>query len=338
MKSKSKTKIVFMGGNLIACSILRHLLRLKDIKISMAVGCYYDNGSVIDPKAWNASFARVALTKGIPFVQPKSPRNLQFINDIQRIDKPDFIITAGYDQILDPVILSIPKQGSINIHFSPLPLHRGHFPIAWSILKDQTAGVTMHWINNEINGGNIIAQETIPIRDLDTSFSIYSSLTKSGIKLFKKFFPQVLNNSAPSIQQDETKSTYHPAGYPYQRIINWNNTSKQIDRLIRALTFPGFEPARTFYQNLEISILDQVEIVTNTAEKKHPPGTILDISLNGILVQTEDYPILIKKTKIGDSIPINAYKLSKLFCIYVNDSFRSYENLSSEGKLNLIVP
>ena len=90
-----------MGGNLLGCSCLRYLLRAKNIKVLMVVGCYHDNGSVIEPRVWNASLARLALNKNLPFIQPKSPRNLQFINDIQNLDRPDLIITVEYDKILD---------------------------------------------------------------------------------------------------------------------------------------------------------------------------------------------------------------------------------------------
>ena len=69
MKSNSKTKIVLMGGNLIGCNCLRYLFRLKNTKILLVVGCYNDNGSVIEPKVWNASLARLTFKKNLPFVQ-----------------------------------------------------------------------------------------------------------------------------------------------------------------------------------------------------------------------------------------------------------------------------
>lgn len=338
MKKNSKFKIVFMGGNLIGCSVLRYLLRLKEAKISLVVGCYNDNGSVIEPKAWNASLARVALSKGLPFVQPKSPRNLQFINDIQRIDKPDLILMAGYDQILDPIMLDVPTAGTLNIHFSSLPKHRGHFPIVWSILNDQKAGVSMHWVNDKINGGDIIAQQAIAIDDEDTAFSLYEKLTKIGVKLVKKHFPQILKEKAPRLPQQDDFSSYHAAGYPYQRFIDWNKSSNQIDRLIRALTFPGFESARTFLGAMEICILNPVERLPDSERGNYEPGTILDILPKGIIVQTGKDRLLIKKIKINKSIPIDTYKLCKLFSLNIGDTFKSYENLSSEGKLNLIVP
>lgn len=327
-----------MGGNLIGCSVLRYLLRLRETKIWLVVGCYQDNGSVIEPKVWNASLARVALSKGLPFVQPKSPRNQQFINDIQRIEKPDLIITAGYDQILDPILLEIPTLGTINIHFSPLPKHRGHFPIVWSMLNDQKAGVTLHWVNERVNGGDIIAQQSIPIDNDDTAFTIYEKLTKCGTKLFKKNFPLILKNKVPHIPQQESLASYHAAGYPHQRFIDWNKTSEQIDRFIRALTFPGFESARTLLGSMEICFLYPVERLPDVPHEKAEPGTILDIMPKGIVIQTGKGRLLVKKIKLNKSIPIEAFKLCKLFSLKIGDTFKSYENLSSEGKLNLIIP
>ena len=339
MRSNSKIKIILIGGNLIGCSCLRYLFRLKNIKILLVVGCYNDNGSIIEPKVWNASLARLALNKGLPLVQPKSTRNIQFINDIKKIDRPDYIISAGYDKILDQEILNIPEIGTINIHFSPLPKHRGFFPVVWSLLEDQKAGITLHWVNNQINAGDIIARDTVPILASDTAFDLYLKLSKVGMKMFKKHFPQILKGNALRFHQNDQDATYHAAGYPHQRIIDWNRKSENIDRFIRALTFPGFETARTFYNDLEINIMQPVEKQLNSNGDIHyEPGTILDIEPKGISIKTADGKLLIKKIRINKSMPIDAYKLSKLFTLKTGDKFKSYENLHNEGKLNLIVP
>ncbi len=339
MRNKSKLKIVFMGGNLLGCTCLRYLVRAKNIKVLMVVGCYQDNGSVIEPRVWNASLARLALNKNLPFIQPKSPRNLQFINDIQNLDRPDLIITVEYDKILDPKILAIPRMGTINIHFSPLPRHQGYFPVVWSIMEDKKAGVTMHWVNGQVNAGDIIATQTIPIGTEDTSYTLYLKLSKTGMELFKNYFPKVIKGSAPKIPQQVERSTYHAAGYPEQRIIDWNKSGAMIDRFVRALTFPGFESARTFYNDMEISVLHPVEIVSiSEIEHCHQPGTILNIISNGIIVKTGDAAVLIKKIKINQSMPIDAYKLGRLFNLKIGDHFRSFEKLNIESPLNLIVP
>jgi len=328
-----------MCGNLIGCYCLRYLFRLKNIKILLVVGCYNDNGSIIEPKVWNASFARLTLNKGLPFVQPKSTRNIQFINDIKKIDRPDYIITAGYDKIIDPEILNIPEIGTINIHFSPLPRHRGFFPVVWSLLEDQKAGITLHWVNNQLNTGDIIARDTVPILANDTAFDLYIKLSKLGMKMFKKYFPQILKGNAPRFPQNDKDASYHAAGYPHQRIIDWNRKSENIDRFIRALTFPGFETARTFYNDLEINIMQPVEMQSNSnGDIRCEPGTILDIEPKGISIKTADGKLLIKKIRINKSMLIDAYKLSKLFTLKTGDKFKSYENLHNEGKLNLIVP
>jgi methionyl-tRNA formyltransferase len=339
MRDKSKLKVVFMGGNLLGCTCLRYLLRAKNIKVLLVVGCYHDNGSVIESRVWNASLARLALNKTLPFIQPKSPRNLQFINDIQNIDRPDLIITMEYDKILDPTILAIPKMGTINIHFSPLPRHRGCFPVIWSLMEDDEAGITLHWVNEHVNTGDIIVKQTIPISNEDTSFSLYLKLSKMGMELFKANFPKIMKGTAPKKTQQEELSTYHAAGYPEQRIIDWNKSSNKVDRFIRALTFPGFESARTFFNDMEISILHPVEFISSfDTNGYHQPGTILNIAQEGITVKTGDAALLIKKIRINQSMLIDAYKLGKLFNLKIGDHFKSFEKLNTETQLNLIVP
>ncbi|MDZ7342816.1 MAG: methionyl-tRNA formyltransferase [candidate division KSB1 bacterium] len=339
MRSNSKLKVIFMGGNLLGCTCLRYLVRAKNIKVLLVVGCYQDNGAVVEPKVWNASIARVALNKNLPFIQPKSTKNLQFINEIQKLDRPDLIITVEYDKILDPLILSIPRLGGINMHFSPLPRHRGYFPVMWSLMQDQRAGISLHWINEQVHGGDLIAQQTIPIGANDTSYSLYLKLSKIGMELFKNHFPKIMRGTASRQPQSEAEATYHAAGYPEQRMINWNQPSAMIDRFIRALTFPGFEAARTFYNDMEIKILHPAEMVAvSPRELCQPPGTILNIMPEGIVVKTGDAALIIKKIRINQSMPIDAYKLGKLFSLKAGDAFRSFERLNTESQLNLIVP
>ena len=328
-----------MGGNLLGCTCLSYLLRTKNIKVLMVVGCYHDNGSVIEPRVWNASLARLALNKNLPFIQPKSPRNLEFINDIQNLDRPDLIITVEYDKVLDPTILAIPVMGTINMHFSPLPDHRGYFPVVWSLMENDVAGITLHWVNEQVNGGDIIARRTIPIKNDDTSFSLYTKLSKFGMEIFKTYLPKIMKGVAPKVAQDEGAGSYHAAGYPEQRIIDWNLSSEKIDRFIRALTFPGFDSARTFYNDMEISILNPVEMVPNSeVDNHHQPGTIIKFCSDGIVVKTGDNALLITKIRINQSMPIDAYKLGRLFNLKTGEHFRSFERLNTESQLNLIVP
>ena len=339
MGSKTKTKVVFMGGNLLGCTILRYLLRMKDVKVLLVVGCYQDNGSIVEPRVWNASLARLALNKMLPFIQPKSPHNLQFINDIQKLDRPDYIITAEYDKILDPKILAIPEIGSLNIHFSNLPEHKGSSPVIWSVLENAQAGITLHWLDDKINSGDIINSVSLPITSEDTSFSVYSKLSKKGMEMFKSEFPKILAGTSNRKSQNESESSYHAAGYPEQRMIDWNKPGELIDRFIRALTFPGFESARTFYHDMEVSILHPVEIISDYKNKKqYEPGTIININSDGLIVKTKDNAILIKLIKINQSMPIDAYKLGRLFDIKVGEKFRSFDQLATGNRLNLIVP
>jgi methionyl-tRNA formyltransferase len=230
-------------------------------------------------------------------------------------------------------------MGTINMHFSPLPRHRGYFPVIWSLIEDDEAGVTLHWVNEQVNGGNIVAKRTISIGKDDTSFSLYLKLSKIGMELFKTFLPKIMKGTAPKLVQDKEAGSYHAAGYPEQRIIDWNLTSEKIDRFIRALAFPGFESARTFYNDMEISILHPVEFVPNSnVDNCLQPGTIMAINSDGIIVKTGDTALLIKRIRINQSMPIDAHKLARLFNLKAGEHFRSFEKLTTESQLNLIVP
>ncbi|NOZ62141.1 MAG: methionyl-tRNA formyltransferase [Calditrichaeota bacterium] len=339
MCSKSKLKIILMGGNLIGCKILRYLFRMKNVSIPLVVSQWSDNGAVLEPNGWNASLTRVALAKGLRVIQPISPHSSEFLQDIHSMERPDLIITAEYNHFLDPSLLALPKIGTINVHFSKLPRHRGDLPFVWSVFEDDEAGVTIHWVDEKIHAGDIIAQDTTPISKEDTSFTIYNRLTQMGIKLFNKYFPKIISGTAPRIRQNHNKATFHAAGYPNQCLINWSEPAEKIRRLIHALDFPDVRPATTFVYlgQYPIEIVAPAWTIAENSKKVLEPGEIVSMSKDGVKTQTGDGQLYFKHIVFSSrNKPARAEKIIRLLELDTGGKFTSFNQLKNSNKLNLV--
>lgn len=126
-----------------------------------------------------------------PFIVTKdinSPETLQQIRNL----KPDLIISNCFSQIIKQELLDIPTITSINIHPGLIPQYKGLFPYFWAIFhKEKRAGVTIHEISEEVDGGAIIGQKVVRISKKDCVVGLSIKNGKAGFKLLKRILPQI---------------------------------------------------------------------------------------------------------------------------------------------------
>lgn len=140
---------------------------LKHLPSSSVVGIV---GAAIRPHQ-HQTLLSFAESLDAPFLkQPRktSPEYGLFVDQVHSL-APDLIIVHSYSMLLPPEILAIPTFGCINIHAALLPQYRGANPIQWAILNSETeTGVTMHWMTDKFDTGDIIAQRRVPVYIDDT--------------------------------------------------------------------------------------------------------------------------------------------------------------------------
>ena len=175
----------------------------------------------------------VADKYGIPVFQPEKIKN-----DYERIleVKPDIIITCAYGQIIPKVLLDLPRLGCINVHASLLPKLRGGAPLHHAIIDglDKT-GVTIMYMDEAMDTGDIISTISYDIKSSDTTEDIHDTLRELGAKLLIDTLPSIVTGTNRRIKQNETEATY---GYNITRKeehIDFNKRGIEIDRLVRGL-------------------------------------------------------------------------------------------------------
>ena len=204
---------------------------------------------------------------------------------------PDFIFVIGWSQLINKEIINASKKGTIGFHTSKLPKDRGRSTIAWQISEGYTeTALTMFYISEGIDNGDIIAQENIKIEQDDYVKDIIFKMNHSTHNLLKTYFPLLLNGKAPRIKQDETKASYRRLRTDQDSFINWNSSIKAIHNLIRAVSFP-YPKAWTLYKNKKIKIdhADILDFLSENLYRFEISGTILG-SLKGFgyLIKTGD--------------------------------------------------
>lgn len=258
-------KIVFMGTPQFAVAPLRSLVEAGHTVLGVVtrVDKPSGRGRTLTPPAVKDA----AIRLGLPVYQPKRVREPGFIETLRTI-APEAIVVAAYGQILPKEILSLPKYGCINIHASLLPFYRGAAPINWAIIRGETrTGITIMQMDEGMDTGAILMQETVSIEPHDTAGTLTEKLSGLGARLITAAFPLVESHTLAPAAQGGSQATLAPLLKKEDGLIDWTMPPEQIRNRVRGLTpWPG---AYTFLDGYMIKILD-----TETASGRGEPGVI----------------------------------------------------------------
>lgn len=228
-------KIVFMGTPEFAVPILKGLLEQYKIR---AVITQPDKRVGRENKIVFSPIKKVGMEHVILVLQPTKISDA--IEEI-RVLQPDLIVTCAYGQILPSELLKIPRLGCINVHASLLPKYRGGAPIHRAIMDGATeTGITIMYMNEAMDEGDIISQKKIAIEKEDTASTLHNKLSILGRELLLETLPSIIHGTNERIKQDSSKASY---GFVIRRVderIRFSKTKRQVYNLIRGLnSWPG---------------------------------------------------------------------------------------------------
>lgn len=190
----------------------------------------------------------------IPVITAKQPMAKAYLNINQW--QPDLIIVVGWYYMIPELVLKYPSKGVIAIHASLLPKYRGNAPLVWAMINgEKRTGVTLFYIKNGIDEGDIIAQTIFDILEDDYISNVLVKAEISSIQLLIQYLPLIANNSAPRLIQDSSEATYFPKRNPDDGMIDWNWEENKIRNFIRAQSRP-YPGAFTILGNKKVIIWD----------------------------------------------------------------------------------
>ncbi len=222
-----------------------------------------------------------ALRLGLPVLQPEKLKGSQQMDEIIAM-QPDIIVTAAFGQILPKEILDAPEFGCLNVHASLLPAYRGGAPIHQAIIDGQhETGVTIMYMAQKLDAGDIISQKSIPIEDADTTGILFEKLSIVGRDLLKETLPTILSRSNARVVQDENKVTFARNISREQERIDWNQSAKDIYNQVR-----GLNPWPVAYTTLREEAVKVWWGQPSQQSYTQPVGTVVELMGDRLVVQT----------------------------------------------------
>ncbi|MGH7981527.1 MAG: methionyl-tRNA formyltransferase [Candidatus Udaeobacter sp.] len=187
--------------------------------------------------AGNSMAGKPSLLKVLQPAKIKDPQAIEQVRGFV----PDVIVVMAYGQILPRAVLEIPKIACLNLHASLLPLWRGAAPIQAAIAAgDQETGITVMYIDEGLDTGDILLQRRFDILPTDTGASLHERLAQIAPEAMLESLRLLTANSAPRISQDNAHATYAPKLKRDDGRIDWSEPAEVIERKIRAFNpWPG---------------------------------------------------------------------------------------------------
>lgn len=230
----------------------------------------------------------IALKHNIKLFQPNKIKN--DYKEILELN-PDIIITCAYGQIVPKELLDFPKYKCINIHASLLPKYRGGAPIHRAIINgEKKTGVTIMYMDEKMDSGDILYQKEIKIEDSDNVGTLFDKLSLLGKNMIIEFLPKLIKKDYNRIKQDESKVSYAYNITKEDEKIDFNKTSKDVYNKIR-----GLNPWPVGYTFLDEKKVKIYSCNIGNSQKEGISGEIINIYKDSIGVKTSDGEILIKE-------------------------------------------
>lgn len=179
-----------------------------------------------------------ALELGLPVIEVRElddPGFWEQLNDL----KPDMLVVVAF-RILPGKVLEIPRIGSINLHASLLPKYRGAAPIHWAIINgEEETGCSVFFLEQSVDTGSIIAQESTPIGENETTGDLYERLKQMGSRLLLESIDTVASGDYSTREQDDSRATPAPKLFTEDCRLDFNQPARKVHNKIRGLSpFP----------------------------------------------------------------------------------------------------
>ncbi|WP_277584118.1 methionyl-tRNA formyltransferase [Psychrobacillus antarcticus] len=273
------TSIIFMGTPAFSAPILRMLVE-EGYKVEAVVT--QPDRPVGRKKVLTATPVKEeAIQLGLPVIQPNKLKGSDELNQIIAL-KPDLIITAAFGQILPKELLEIPELGCINVHASLLPAYRGGAPIHQAIIDGQSkTGITIMYMEEKLDAGDIISQSEISIEHTDDTGLLFEKLSAVGSELLKETLPSIIAKTNNQTKQDETKVTFAKNISRELERLDWNNSALQLHNQVR-----GLHPWPVAYTTLDGQVVKIWKADTISVQTSEKPGTVVKIESDYFVVQT----------------------------------------------------
>lgn len=274
-------KVVFVSGVKLGYDCLRRIL-----EIGFKVEHVFSYPENLSERSGYVDFSQICDKYGVGLTKTGDINSKNNVDVIERI-APDVILVIGWSSIIGKEILSIPKLGVIGHHPTLLPKHRGNAPIPWTLINGLTkSGITLMFLENEIDKGDILIQKEFDVELEDDAASIYEKATLKTIDALTEILPKLESGNYERIPQDPKRASVWKKRRPEDGIIDWNSMSICIYNWIRGNTYP-YPGAFTFVGDRKLFVWKARISGLEIAVQGMPPGKMVCMG-DKLFVKTGD--------------------------------------------------
>jgi methionyl-tRNA formyltransferase len=238
----------------------------------------------------------LAQREGIPFLQPVKIRVPEFLTALAAW-KPDLIAVTAYGRILHSPILTLPPMGCVNVHGSLLPKYRGAAPVQWAVINGEAeTGITTMMMDEGMDTGAMLLQESLPIFPEDTSGTLAPRLAALGGSLLVKTIARLKAGTITPQPQNPALATLAPPLKKEDGVIDWATSASNIANRVRGLSpWPG---AYTYLSSERWMVWSATQ---SPGKPDIAPGTIIEVTKQSIQVATGDGVLALKEIQPSNS-------------------------------------
>lgn len=295
-------RIIFMGTPDFAVPSLQALLDRKENVVAAVTQPDRPRGR--GRKLSPPPVKVLAENAGIPVLQPTKIKTEEYLETIREFD-PDLIVVAAYGRILPGPLLRLPPLGTINVHGSLLPGYRGAAPIQRAILAgERETGITIMQMDEGMDTGDILLQQSLPIKADDTSATLAAKMARLGGRLLIDALELLRRDELSPVRQDHHLATEAPPLSKEEAEIDWTRSAFAISCQIR-----GLDPWPLAHTEIEGQRLRLFGPTVIPGEPVEPPGTLCRIDRDGMMIATgHDYLLIREVQREGaNRMPVQAF-------------------------------
>lgn len=286
-------KIIFIGTSDLAVPALDALS--DNGHEILAVITQPDKGSGRGKNIRFSPVKEAALKKELPILQPERIGEEEVKEQIKGL-KPDLFVVASYGQKIPQAIMDLAPFGCINIHPSLLPKYRGAAPLVGPILNgDARTGVSIMRLAEQLDAGNILAQETLCLDPKETVTSLEPKLADLGAQLLLTVIARMENGSLQETAQKEEEATYIKQITKEEGRIDFSEPSEVIERKVRA--YAPWPSAYTSLDNKTFKIW-AADVASGETQESAQPGTVIFADKKNLVIQCGEGALALKEVQI----------------------------------------
>jgi len=304
-----KLKVVFMGTPEFAVPVLEKLIETTTVSLVVT----QPDAPVGRKKVLTPSPIKLkALEHNIEVYTPEKIKvEYQKILDVN----PDIIITCAYGQIIPKILLEAPLHKCINVHASLLPKYRGGSPISKCLINgDKKTGITIMYMAEGMDDGDIIKQAEIEILDNDNIHTLSNKLSILGANFLIETLPSILDKTCNIINQKEKEVTFAYVSKREDELLDFNDSATNLHNKVRGLTPFTY----CTLDNQEMKIIE-TEVVEKDYEGLN--GEIVEVDKNSFTIKCNE-----KALKVLEITPFSKKQMK------VKDYFNGVKKESLLGK------